>query len=176
MKRRTVVIVVVALAASYLIATGDYRLIGLKSRMEAYAAITADHSVRIWKDVFESTDGSQTQVTETAKADDKDDPRIAQDNPIHTESGLAQGTPLLPSPKPDINRDMAARHMLDLDAGSGVPGRFQVISSSEKFPPVMIDTGTGASWFLNGETGQHDWIWLPIQHEYDAAVLSPVKP
>ncbi len=175
MKGKTVLIIVVALAASYPIATGDYRLIGLKSRMQAFGEIAAERSVRIGKDIFEFIDGSQTQVTKAVKANDKDDLQIAQDNQIYTESGLPHSTPLLPSPKSDINGATAARHR-PVDAGPGVPGRFQAISSSEEFPPVMIDTGTGASWFLNGETGQRNWIWSPIQHENDAAVLSPVEP
>ncbi len=176
MKGKTFLIIAVVLAASYPIATGDYRLIGLKSRIQAFGEAAAERSVGIGKDIFEFVDESQTQVTKAAKANDKDDLQIAQDDQIHAESGPSHSTPPLPSPIPDINGTTATQHKPDLHAGSGVPGRFQVISSSEKIPPVMIDTGTGASWFLSGEMDQRNWIWSPIQHENDASVLSPVEP
>ncbi len=175
MKGKTFLIIVVVLAASYPIATGDYRLTGLQSRMQAFGEIAAERSVGIRKEIFEFVDESQTQVTKAARTNDKDDLRINQDN-IHAETGLPHGAPLLPSPISDINGATATRHKPDLHAGSGVPVRFQLISSSEKNPPVMIDTETGASWFLSGEMDQRNWIWSPIQHEDNASVLSLVKP
>ena len=176
MKGKTFLIIVVVLAASYPIATGDYRLTGLQSRMQAFGEIAAERSVGIRKEISEFVDESQTQVTKAARTNDKDDLRINQDNHIPAETGLPHGTPLLLSPISDINGATATRHKPDLHAGSGVPVRFQLISSSEKNPPVMIDTETGASWFLSGEMDQRNWIWSPIQHEDNASVLSLVKP
>ena len=168
MKGKTVLIAAVVLAASYPIATGDYRLIGLTSRVQAYGAVAAEHSKEIGKDIFEFIDGSQTQLTKAAEADDKDSLQTGQDSRVPAQSGLPNSIAFLSSPKSNIDRATVARHGPDSNAGPGVSGRFQVISSGEKNPPVMIDTGTGASWFLSGEMDRHNWIWSPIQHDGDA--------
>ena len=175
-KGKTFLIVAVALAAIYPIATGDYRFIGLTSRVQAFGEIAAERSVSVGKEIFEFVDKSQTQLTKAAEANEGNDLQIPQDNQIRAESGLSHSTPLLPSPIPDIKGTAVIRNAPDLHASPGAPGRFQVISRSEKIPPLMIDTRTGASWFLNGELDQRNWFWSPIQHGDDASILMPVKP
>ena len=80
MKGKSVLIFVVTLAASYLIATGDFRLIGLKYRVLAFAEIAVERAEGIGKDIFEFIDGPQSQSTKEAKANDRDEIQISQDN------------------------------------------------------------------------------------------------
>jgi hypothetical protein len=80
MKGKSILIIVIALAASYPIATGDFRLIGLKYKMLAFAEITAERAEGIGKDIFEFIDGPQSQSTKEAKANDKGEIQISQDN------------------------------------------------------------------------------------------------
>ncbi len=80
MKGKSFLIIVIALAASYPIATGDFRLIGLKYRMLAFAEIAAERAEGIGKDIYEYIDGAQPQSTKEAKANDRDEIQISQDN------------------------------------------------------------------------------------------------
>ena len=80
MKGKSVLIFVVALAASYPIATGDFRFIGLKYRVLAFAEVAAERAQGIGKDIYEYIDGAQPQLTKEAKANDRDEIQISQDN------------------------------------------------------------------------------------------------
>ncbi len=174
-KPRTILLVAIALAASYPLATGDFRLVGLKYRMQAFGQMAAEHSARIGKDVIEFIGESQAQAKEAATASDRDALHGAQDKKIHGGFGPPPSSPLVPGPKSDINGATAALHTSASVDSFGDPGRFQVISSGAKFPPVMIDTRTGVSWFLKGGMDRRDWAWAPIQHEDGAAGLPPMQ-
>ncbi len=52
MKGKSILIGVIALAASYPIATGDFRLVGLKYRVLAFAEIAAERAEGIGKDIW----------------------------------------------------------------------------------------------------------------------------
>lgn len=80
MKGKSILIGVIVLAASYLIATGDFRLVGLKYRMLAVAEIAAERAEGIGKDIYEYIDGAQPQSTKEAKANDRGEIQISQDN------------------------------------------------------------------------------------------------
>ena len=80
MKGKSVLIFVVALAASYPIATGDFRLIGLKYRVLAIAEIAAERAEGIGIDIYKYIDGAQPQLTKEAKANDRDEIQISQEN------------------------------------------------------------------------------------------------
>jgi hypothetical protein len=80
MKGKSVLIFVVALAASYSIATGDFRLIGLKYRVLAFAEVAAERAEGIGKDIYKYIDGAQPQLTKEAKANDRDEIQISQEN------------------------------------------------------------------------------------------------
>ncbi len=80
MKGKSVLIFVVALAASYPIATGDFRLVGLKYRVLAIAEIAAERAEGIGKDIYKYIDGDQPQLTKEAKANDRDEIQISQEN------------------------------------------------------------------------------------------------
>ena len=207
MKPRTILLVAIALAASYPLATGDFRLVGLKYRMQAFGQMAAEHSARIGKDVIEFIGESQAQAKEAATASDRDALHGAQDKKIHggfgplpsgsvqtldfDENGeilpnppapegtkrlsLSTSSPLVPGPKSDIDGATTALHTPASVDSFGDPGRFQVISSSAKFPPVIIDTRTGVSWFLKDGMDRRDWTWAPIQHEDGAAGLPSMQ-
>ena len=80
MKGKSVLIFVVALAAIYPIATGDFRLVGLKYRVLAIAEIAAERAEGIGKDIYKYIDGDQPQLTKEAKANDRDEIQISQEN------------------------------------------------------------------------------------------------
>jgi hypothetical protein len=80
MKGKSILIGVIALAASYLMATGDFRLVGLKYRILAFAEIAAERAEGIGKDIYEYIGGTQPQSTKEAKANDRDAIQISQDN------------------------------------------------------------------------------------------------
>ena len=79
-KGKSILILVIALAASYPIVTGDFRLIGLKYKMLAFAEIAAERAEGIGKQIYQYIDGAQPQSTKEAKANDGDEVQISQDN------------------------------------------------------------------------------------------------
>ena len=80
MKGKSILIIVIALAASYPVATGDFRFVGLKYRMLALAEVTAERAEGIGKDIYEYIGGAQPQSAKEAKANDRDEIQISQDN------------------------------------------------------------------------------------------------
>ena len=80
MKGKSILIGVIALAASYPIATGDFRLVGLKYRVLAFTEIAAERAEGVGKDIYKYIDGAQPQSTKEAKANDRDEIQISQEN------------------------------------------------------------------------------------------------
>ncbi len=80
MKGKSILIIGIALAAIYPIATGDFRLIGLKYRVLALAETAVERAEGIGKDIYKYIDGVQPQLTKEAKANDRDEIQISQEN------------------------------------------------------------------------------------------------